>query len=73
MAEITYDITERIGVVSTGTDGYELQLNKISWNNRPEKYDLRPWSPDGSRMRKGITLTDDELKALKDLLNELEL
>ena len=37
------------------------------------KYDIRDWSPDGSRMAKGISLTAEELKSLRDILNDLEL
>lgn len=73
MAEFTYEITERIAVLSTNARGWERQLNMISWNGNPAKYDIRDWSPDGSRMAKGISLSRDELLALKDILNELEL
>ena len=73
MAEITYEITERIAVLSTNARGWERQLNMVSWNGNPPKYDIRDWSPDGSLMAKGITLTKEELVALKDILNELEL
>ena len=30
-------------------------------------------SPDGSRMAKGISLTEDELKTLKGILDDMEL
>ena len=73
MAEITYEITERIAVLSTNARGWERQLNMVSWNGNPPKYDIRDWSPDGSRMAKGITRTKEELVALKDILNELDL
>ena len=73
MAEITYENTERIAVLSTNARGWERQLNMVSWNGNPPKYDIRDWSPDGSRMAKDITLTKEELVALKDILNELEL
>lgn len=73
MAEFTYEITERIAVLSTNARGWERQLNLISWNGNPPKYDIRDWSPDGSRMAKGISLTQEELLTLKDILNELEL
>ncbi|MBQ9543401.1 PC4/YdbC family ssDNA-binding protein, partial [Ruminococcus sp.] len=33
------------------------------------KYDIRDWSPDHTRMAKGVTLTDEELEALKAILN----
>lgn len=45
----------------------------VSWNEREPKYDIREWSPDHSKMGKGITLTADELADLKNLLAELDL
>ena len=73
MAEFTYEVIERIAVLSTNARGWERQLNMVSWNGNPPKYDIRDWSPDGSRMAKGITLTEDELKTLIDILNDMEL
>ena len=71
MAEIKYEIIKKIGVLSTSASGWEKQLNLISWNEREPKYDLREWSPDGEKMGKGVTLTKDELMALKALLEKL--
>ena len=73
MAEFTYEVTERIAVLSTNARGWERQLNMVSWNGNPPKYDIRDWSPDGSRMAKGISLTEEELKTRKDILNGMEL
>lgn len=73
MAEIKYEITERIAVISTNAKGWERQLNMISWNDHEPKYDIRDWSPDGSRMTKGITMTQEELATLKGILEEMEL
>ena len=73
MAEFTYEVTERIAVLSTNARGWERQLNMVSWNGNPPKYDIRAWSPDGSRMAKGISLTEDELKTLKGILDDMEL
>ncbi|WP_294497587.1 PC4/YdbC family ssDNA-binding protein [uncultured Gemmiger sp.] len=73
MAEFKYEITERIGVLSTNAKGWERQLNMISWNDHEPKYDIRDWSPDGTKMSKGISMTRDEIAVLKDILNELEL
>ena len=73
MAEFTYEVTERIAVLSTNARGWERQLNMISWNDHEPKYDIRDWSPDGSKMSKGISLSHDEMAVLKDILNELEL
>lgn len=73
MAEIKYEVVQRIAVLSQRPRGWERQLNLISWNDGEPKYDIRDWSPDGSRMAKGISLTEEELKTLKDILNDMEL
>ncbi len=73
MPDIKYEIIKRIGILSTSASGWEKQLNLISWNDREPKYDLRDWSPDGGKMGKGVTLTREELLALRDLLNGIEL
>jgi hypothetical protein len=47
--------------------------NSISWNDREPKYDIREWSPDGQTMGKGVTLSKEEMIALRDLLNNMDL
>ncbi|MDR0821237.1 MAG: hypothetical protein LBN40_02070 [Oscillospiraceae bacterium] len=68
MAEIVFEITEEFGVISENAKGWRTELNKVSWNGGVPKFDIRPWSPDHSRMGKGITLTEDELVALGKLI-----
>ncbi|MFH1633362.1 MAG: PC4/YdbC family ssDNA-binding protein [Chloroflexota bacterium] len=72
MANFNYEIIKTIGVLSTSTSGWTKELNLISWNERAPKYDLRDWSPDHEKMGKGVTLSDEELLALKALLNKIE-
>ena len=73
MADIKYDIVEEVGVVSESSTGLTKELNLISWNNREAKYDLRDWAPDHAKMGKGITLSIDELRQLKNLLNNMDI
>ena len=73
MADIKYDIVEEVGVVSESSTGWTIELNLISWNNREAKYDLRDWAPDHAKMGKGITLSIDELRQLKNLLNNMDI
>ena len=68
MADFTYEIVEEVGVLSEGTRGWRKELNKISWNGGPVKYDIRDWAPDHSKMGKGVTLTEEEARQLKELL-----
>ncbi len=73
MAELKFEITQRIGVLSENARGWTKELNMVSWNDREPKYDLREWSPDHSRMGKGITLTEEDITALKAILNGEEI
>ena len=73
MGEVKFEIIQKFGVLSTTGKGWTKELNLISWNDREPKYDIREWSPDGQTMGKGVTLTKEELAALLELLNSLEL
>ena len=70
MAEFKYEITERIAVLSQSPNGWERQLNLVSWNERDPKFDLREWSPDHTKMGKGITLTYEEMQAVCDAFTD---
>ncbi len=73
MAEFSYEITEQIGVLSESSNGWSRELNLISWNGREAKYDIRDWAPGNEKMGKGISLSKEEVKALKEILDTLEL
>jgi hypothetical protein len=73
MTEIKYEIIKKIGVLSTSASGWSKELNLISWNDREPKYDLRDWSAEREKMGKGITLSEEELSALKELLKNIQM
>ena len=66
--ELKFEIINQIGVVSTGSSGWQLELNRVSWNGNEPKYDIRSWSPDHTKMGKGITLTEADVVSLAALL-----
>lgn len=68
-----YDVIEKIAVLSEVGDTSK-ELNLISYNGSPAKYDLRGWKhTDGEDiMLKGVTLTEEEAIALKEALNGRE-
>lgn len=68
LANIEYEIIEEVGVLSENTRGWRKELNRVSWNGRPAKYDIRDWAENHEKRGKGITLTDEEAEALKKLL-----
>jgi hypothetical protein len=73
MAEIKYDVVKELGVLSETGNGWTKEINLVSWNDRTPVYDIRTWSEGKDRMGKGITLNAEEIKALKELLNSIEL
>ncbi len=72
-AEIKFEIEKEIGIISESPKGWTKELNLISWNGKDAKYDLRDWAPEHEKMGKGVTLSMEEVKALKELLNNIEI
>ena len=70
--EIKFEIVKPLGVVSEGSKGWKRELNFVKWNDRDAKYDLRDWSPDHTKMGKGLTLTKEEAVKLKEILAAIE-
>ncbi|WP_088225774.1 YdbC family protein [Desulfosporosinus sp. FKB] len=73
MPDIKFEIKETIGVLSESAKGWKKELNLISWNDKEPKYDIREWSPDHTKMGKGVTLTKEELKKFRDVLDGMNL
>jgi hypothetical protein len=71
--DFSFEIIERFGIISEAKNGWTVELNSVSWGGRPAKYDIRSWSPDHEKMGKGVTLTKEELVALKGLLGGMAL
>ena len=68
MADIKFEITQHIGVLSEGAKGWRKELNLVSWNGREPKYDIREWAPEHEKMGKGVTLSQEEAEKLCELL-----
>lgn len=68
--DLKFEIINHLGVVSIGNSGWQLELNRVSWNGAEPKYDIRSWSPDHSKMGRGVTLTEEDVKALADILTK---
>jgi len=71
MEELKYEITKEIGILSEGSKGWKKEINLVSWNERKPKIDIRDWAPEHAKMGKGITLSPEEAKNLKEFLNDL--
>lgn len=72
--ELKFEILNELGVISESSKGWKKEFTRISWNGEEPKYDIRSWDPEHKKMGKGITLTEDELRILKELIEkELEI
>ena len=72
MAEIKFEIVEKLGVLSESEKGWKKELNLVSWNEREPKYDIRDWDETHEKMGKGATLTISELQKLKEIISKID-
>lgn len=70
--DFKYEVLKTYGTLSESAKGWKKSLNLISWNGKDSKFDIREWSPEGEKMGKGVTLSRDEMVALKQILNQIE-
>ena len=71
--DIRFEILEQIGVLSQNQPGWAKELNVVSWNGKRPKFDIRDWSPDHTHMSRGLTLSEHEMKNLKDIVADKDL
>lgn len=73
MAVVNFEIYKVLGTLSENKDGWKKQLTCTSWGRYNPKFDLRSWDVEYQGMTKGITLTLEEIIALRDILNDVDL
>lgn len=71
--EFEFSVIEKLGVISQSESGNQyFAFNRISYEGNEAKFDLRRWfyTENGLRMGKGVTLTLEELKKLREIIND---
>lgn len=61
MPDFKFEITEHIATLSESAKGWTKELNMVSYNDKPAKFDIRDWSPDNQKMGKDVTLNEEEM------------
>ena len=64
---------DKLDLYTVGNKGWSKELNLVSWNDHEPKFDIRDWSEGHEKLGKGVTLTGEEIKKLRDILNGIEL
>ena len=68
----SFEIVKRVGVLKESATGWKKELTIVDWNGNGPKYDIREWDENYEKMTRGITLTLEEARKLKELLNSDE-
>ena len=66
-----YEIVQNIAILSTDKSGWTKELDLVSYNGAPPKYDIRSWDSNHEKMRMGVTLNKEELVQFESVLREL--
>ena len=65
---IPFEIVNKLGVIKEYANK-KKEFNRVSWNGKDPKYDIRTWDARTGRGGKGITLDENELRKLKELVD----
>lgn len=68
--EVTFEIVQHIGCLSTASSGWRREVNIVAWNGRQARLDIRDWNPEHSKMSRGIGLNGTETENLSALLRD---
>ena len=71
--QFKFEIVKNIAVLSTERSGWTKEINLVSFNDAPPKYDIRSWDPDHEKMGKGISLSHEEMQTMLDALADIEI
>ena len=63
-------VIKQLGIITSGEGNWQKELNIVSVNNGPFRYDLREWSLDHSSFRNGISFENEEAQVLLAVLKE---
>ena len=68
MEGITFKIEEFIGVIKKESNGWQKELNLVTWgaseadvDAKSARYDIRSWDEGHTKCRKGLTFSPEEM------------
>lgn len=70
--EFSYNVVKKLGVLSE-SGKWTKEINLIEWSENAAKYDIRTWNVETKTPGKGLALSLEEIKALKEILNSVDL
>lgn len=67
--KMEYTLVKHLGKVSEH-NGMNLEINIVSWNHRPPKFDIRKWNADRTEISSGQTFTREEAEKVLEILQK---
>lgn len=67
---VAFEINKHFGVISTDDTGWTLELNLVTWNGGKPKFDIRHWDENHEYMSRGLTLTEEQMKSVVNILQD---
>ena len=71
--EVTFNVTKSIWRLNRSSNGWQKEVNLVAWNSNKPRIDIREWNGDKTKMKKGITLSKEEVLELRKCLNTVDL
>ncbi len=67
-----FNIVKPLWRLNRSVNGWQKEVNMVSWNGAKPKLDIREWNSDKTLMRKGMTFTRDEMSELKKCMANID-
>ena len=71
--DFTFNIVKPLGVLSTAPSGWTKEINILSWNNGPDRLDIREWDANHEKMSKGISFNQDEFNKFVEIISSFDI
>jgi len=74
--DFSWEVVKALGNFSEERKNYTKEVNFVSWNGNAPVYDIRGWRIDKDGIKhplKGLSLKKEELIALRDILQSIDL
>lgn len=68
--EVYFEVMEHIGTLEEMKDGWNKEVNIVSWNGGAPKIDIRDWDESHERMTRGITLFEETAEKLAEAFED---
>lgn len=69
--KVKYEIIKKLGTLEGKEDRFHVEANIIAWDDGLPKLDLRKWN--GENPGKGFCLSEEGLKRLREILQDVTL